>query len=148
MTLSWTRRDWLGLLATAPPDRLADLARPLTADLAHELLRPAEIGAVMTRGRMGGTGAPFNLGEMTVTRCSVRLGDGRVGHAWVQGRARDTARTAALLDALMQGPEAGRVTQQVLEPLAEVRATARRKRAAQAAATRVDFFTLMRGEDG
>ena len=30
----------------------------------------------MVRGRVGGTGAPFNLGEMSVTRCSVRLADG------------------------------------------------------------------------
>ncbi len=34
---------------------------------------PPRPGMTLVRGRMGGTGSPFNLGEMTVTRCVVRL---------------------------------------------------------------------------
>lgn len=80
------RRQALGLLARAPAARLAQL---MPADPAHEVLRAPEIGTVMLRGRAGGTGAAFNLGEIVVTRASIRLADsGTVGHGYVQGRDR------------------------------------------------------------
>ncbi len=138
------RRDWMSLLAKAPPARLAALLPDLPP---HDLLRPAEIGAVMVQGRTGGTGAPFNLGEMTVTRCSLRLADGAVGHAMVQGRDRAHATRAAAADALMQTAAAPRIEAEVLAPLRHEAAARRQARAAKAAATRVEFFTLVRGED-
>lgn len=138
------RKGWMGLLAKVPPARLAALMPELPD---HSLLRPPEIGAVMVRGRVGGTGAPFNLGEMTVTRCSVRLACGTVGHAWVQGRDKAHARRAALADALMQTARAADVQAGVLDPLAAEVAATRAARAGKAAATKVDFFTLVRGED-
>lgn len=138
------RRVWLSLLAKAAPARLAELLPEVPA---HEALRAPEIGAVMVRGRVGGTGAPFNLGEMTVTRASVRLADGTVGHGYVQGRDRAHAARAAVIDALMQGAQAAQIRAQVLDPLAAEAAAARASRSAKAAATRVDFFTLVRGED-
>lgn len=138
------RKGWMSLLAKAPPARLAALLHDLPETA---LLRPAEVGSVMVRGRVGGTGAPFNLGEMTVTRCSLRLDCGAVGHAYVQGRDKDHARRAAVVDALMQTPEAARVEAQVLHPL-RLEAEARRTtRAAKAAATKVEFFTMVRGGD-
>jgi alpha-D-ribose 1-methylphosphonate 5-triphosphate synthase subunit PhnG len=101
----------------------------------------------MVRGRTGGTGAAFNLGEMTVTRCVLRLASGDTGHSYVQGRSKAKARQAALVDALMQGPEAATVRAAVLAPLAEAMADAKRTRAAKAAATKVEFFTMVRGDD-
>ena len=143
------RKGWMGLLARAPATRLADLLADLFgADLpAHALLRAPEIGAVMVRGRVGGSGDAFNLGEMTVTRCSLRMSDGAVGHAYVQGRDRDHARRAALVDALMQTDAAEDVRARILDPLGEEEASRRRARAARAAATKVEFFTMVRGED-
>ncbi|MCF1710813.1 phosphonate C-P lyase system protein PhnG [Tabrizicola sp. J26] len=138
------RRRWMGLAARSGPDRLRELLPDLPA---HELLRTPEIGAVMVQGRAGGTGTPFNLGEMTVTRCSVRLASGEVGHAHVQGRDRDHARRAAILDALMQTDAAPDLEGKVLSPLAQEEAARRASRAARAATTRVEFFTLVRGED-
>ena len=138
------RKDWISLLAKAPADRLASLMPDLPP---HDLLRAPEIGAVMVRGRTGATGAPFNLGEMTVTRCSVRLADGAVGHAWVQGRDKAHARRAAVADALMQTDAAAEIGARVLVPLRAEAEAARAARAGQAAATRVDFFTMVRGED-
>ena len=138
------RKSWMATLAKAPPARLAALLPDLPP---HHVLRQPEIGAVMVRGRVGGTGAAFNLGEMTVTRASVRLGTGEVGHAWVQGRDKGHALRAAAVDALMQTPQAADLAAQVLRPLeAEVQAL-RATRAAKAAATKVDFFTMVRGED-
>lgn len=144
MTDLLARKDWLGLLAKAPPGVLAALWDDAPE---HEVLRAPEVGAVMVRGRMGGTGAPFNLGEMTVTRCSIRLTSGAVGHAYVQGRDKDHARRVALLDALLQGAGAADLRARVLAPLAAAAAEKAERRAAKAAATRVDFFTLVRGED-
>lgn len=138
------RKEWISTLAKAPPAEL----RRLIAELpAHDVLRPAEVGAVMVRGRAGGTGAPFNLGEMSVTRCSVRLADGTVGHAWVQGRDKDHARRAAVVDALMQTDAAQDIRHSVIAPLAEGARARRAARAEKAAGTKVDFFTMVRGED-
>lgn len=134
----------MGLLARAPASRLSGLFSQLPD---HAVLRGPEVGAVMVRGRQGGTGAPFNLGEMTVTRCSVRLACGTAGHAYVQGRDKDHARRAAVIDALLQTDAAGALTRDVLSPLAEAEAERRKTRAAKAAATRVEFFTMVRGED-
>lgn len=137
------RQKWMGLLARSAPARLAALLPELPA---HDLLRGPEIGAVMVQGRVGGTGQPFNLGEMTVTRCSVRLGDA-VGHAHVQGRDRSHAIRAAVMDALMQTEQAASFEAKVLAPLKAEESAARALRAAKAAATKVEFFTLVRGED-
>lgn len=138
------RRDWMGLLARAPSERLATLLPDLPE---AQDLRPPEVGTVMVRGRIGATGAAFNLGEMTVTRCSLRLGSGQVGHAHVEGRDKAHARRAAIIDALMQTDCASDVHARILAPLAQEEATRRATRAAKAAATRVEFFTLVRGED-
>lgn len=142
------RQGWMSLLAKAPPARLADLFAALFPDLPpHETLRSPETGAVMVRGRVSASGAPFNLGEMSVTRCSVRLGCGTVGHAWVQGRDKAHARRAALADALLQTDAAPRLAEGLLAPLAAEAQARRDGRAAKAAATRVEFFTMVRGED-
>ena len=141
------RKGWMSLLARAPEGRIAAL---LDADLerpAFDWLRAPEVGAAMVRGRAGGTGAPFNLGEISVTRCALTLSGGEVGHAYVQGRRKSDAEVAALVDAMMQTDAAGRVHETVLKPLAAERAAAMEARAAKAAATKVDFFTMVRGED-
>ena len=141
------RRARLGLLARAPAARLVALVAGLPDRPAADWLRRPQAGAVMVRGRTGGTGAPFNLGEMTVTRCSLRLPTGEVGHAWVQGRNPAQAEAAALVDALMQTPRAAEVQVAVVAPLAAEEAARRRVRAAKAAATKVEFFTMVRGDD-
>lgn len=138
------RKAWMGLLARAGAQRLAALFPDLPP---HSFLRAPEVGAVMVRGRVGGAGQPFNLGEMTVTRCALRLEDGPVGHAHVQGRDKAHAIRAAAIDALMQTDRAEALRAAVLDPLAAEEAARRQDRAARAAATRVEFFTLVRGED-
>ena len=142
------RKQWMSLLAKAAPARLAALMPDLPDVTKPDvtLLRPPEIGSVMVRGRVGGTGAPFNLGEMTITRCSLRL-DGAVGHAWVQGRDKDHALRAAALDALLQTEQADDIRARILTPLASEAAASTAARATRAAATKVEFFTMVRGED-
>ena len=102
----------------------------------------------MLRGRTGGDGAPFNLGEATVTRAVVELPGGERGYAHILGRDMERARLAAIFDALWQKPgERRAVEERVLKPIAARLAAARAKVSAEVAATRVDFFTLKRGED-
>ena len=137
------RQNWMSVLAKAPPARLADLFPDLPP---HDLVRAPECGAVMVQGRIGGTGAAFNLGEMTVTRCSVTLADGRVGHALVQGRDKAHAQRAAVLDALLQADNP-HLHDQIIQTLATEAALVKAQRAAKAAATKVEFFTMVRGDD-
>lgn len=139
-----SRRDWMGLVARAPLARV-DAHWPDTAP-AFTWLRMPEQGTIMVRGRAGAVGAAFNLGEVTVTRASLRLACGTVGHALVQGRDTRKAERAALLDALLQtefGPE---LQARVLVPLQNAEHAEAEARARRAAATKVDFFTLVRGE--
>lgn len=109
-------------------------------------LRPPEVGLVMLRGRTGGDGAPFNLGEATVSRAAVRLADGRTGFAYRLGRASSEVRIAAILDALWQGGERAEV-ERLLAPVAARLGAETAAVKAEVATTRVDFFTLVRGED-
>jgi len=113
-----------------------------------EVLRAPETGLIMLRGRIGGSGAPFNVGEASVTRAVVRLADGTVGYGYQLGRSHDRARLAAMIDAFGQD----RNRRDVLEtgfitPVMRRRQADDEARQAEAAATKVDFFTMMRGED-
>ena len=122
--------------------RLSAIALP-----AHENLRQPENGLVMVRGRIGGDGAPFNLGEATVSRAAVRLSTGEVGFGYTLGRDGAKARMIALCDALVQSDQfAGAVETEVLAPLRAAMIAERNRKAEEAAATRVDFYTLVRGE--
>jgi alpha-D-ribose 1-methylphosphonate 5-triphosphate synthase subunit PhnG len=113
----------------------------------YENLREPENGLVMVRGRAGGDGAPFNLGEATVSRAAVRITSGEVGFGYTLGRDREKAQMIALCDALVQSNEfAAAVEANVLAPLRAAMMATQARKAAETAATRVDFYTLVRGE--
>ncbi len=133
----------MSILARASAEAIeAGLARhgPLPA---WTLIRGPETGLAMVRGRAGGSGAPFNLGEVTVTRCTVRLESGIVGHAYIMGRDERRAELAAAADAMLQEPVSGAALLDTLvPPLAATQDGARLERAEKAAATKVEFFAL------
>ncbi|MEO0341928.1 MAG: phosphonate C-P lyase system protein PhnG [Pseudomonadota bacterium] len=140
------RKDWMSLLAKTAPATLQAACADL--DLPQDVsdLRVPEIGGVMVRGREGATGNAFNLGEMTVTRAAVQLGDGTIGYSYVQGRDRDHARLAAILDAMLQTDRTEEILQSVIQPLKVVLAEKRAASQVKADQTKVDFFTMVRGE--
>ncbi len=141
------RAAWMRVLALAPWSDLQAHAQGF-ADTPHDTLRAPETGLVMLRGRMGATGAAFNFGEATVTRCTIRLADGTEGHAYVLGRNGSHARLAAVCDALLQQEHAhDGVTRSVILPLEENMRLRHAEVSAKAAATKVDFFTMVRGDD-
>ncbi|HXZ09480.1 MAG TPA: phosphonate C-P lyase system protein PhnG [Paraburkholderia sp.] len=148
------RRAWMAVLARTPRAELeAAFNRALdgVAAPAFDWLRPPETGLAMVRGRIGGSGDAFNLGEATVTRATLRLrepaGHAPVGVACHLGRDRRRAEIAALADALLQMPEQHpRLYAQLIEPLAARIVAEREARQQDAAATRVEFFTMVRGD--
>lgn len=142
------RKEWMGVLARSGTDSLEAAYARLDPEPRFEHLRPPEVGMTMVRARAEARGERFNLGEMTMCRCSVRLEDGSVGHGFVAGRDRRHAELAALFDALLQDPDSGPALRRaVIDPLSASLAEGRRQRAAKTAATRVNFFTMVRGQD-
>jgi alpha-D-ribose 1-methylphosphonate 5-triphosphate synthase subunit PhnG len=142
------RRRAMGLLARAALPELAFPVARLWPNHGARDLKPVETGLVMLRGRAGGDGAPFNLGEATVTRAVVELPGGERGYGHILGRDVERARLAAVLDALWQARSSRKTVETcVLGPIAQRLQAERAKADAETASTRVDFFTLVRGED-
>ncbi|RON45757.1 phosphonate C-P lyase system protein PhnG [Pseudomonas frederiksbergensis] len=140
------RQHWIGVLARARRSELLPFENALR-DVEYQMIRAPEIGMTLVRGRMGGNGAPFNVGEMSVTRCVVRLADGRTGYSYLAGRDKAHAELAALADAHLQGAQQRHWFDQVITPLASAQAERQARKAADTAATKVEFFTLVRGEN-
>ena len=139
------RQRWLSVLAKAPAARLAALWDGLAPAPAYTLLRRPEIGLVMVKGRISGSGAPFCAGEMTATRAAVRLASGEIGIGYVGGRGARHAEIAAAIDALGQRPDwQARLENEIIAPLEAEAAARHRAISARAAATKVDFFTVAR----
>lgn len=146
-TMQTARAGWLGTLAKARPADIEAVWPEHAEPMAFEWLRAPQPGLVMVRGRAGGTGNPFNLGELTVTRCALRLADGTVGQSYVQGRDKHHAELAARLDALLQGERRDELLAAVIAPLRQKLEQRRLERSRKAASTKVEFFTMVRGED-
>ena len=140
------RQHWIGVLARARRDELQPFEDALR-DIEYQLIRAPEIGMTLVRGRMGGNGAPFNVGEMSVTRCVVRLADGRTGYSYLAGRDKVHAELAALADAHLQGAQQRHWLTDMITPLAHAQAGRRAQKEAETATTKVEFFTLVRGEN-
>lgn len=141
------RQTAMGLLAKASRAELQAAFDALDDKPAAQPVRGPETGLVMVRGRIGGGGTPFNLGEATVTRASVRLDDGTVGHGQALGTDGVKARLAAIFDALFQQPARRAEVAALVAAVAARIAGEDAEKARQTAATRVDFFTMVRGED-
>jgi alpha-D-ribose 1-methylphosphonate 5-triphosphate synthase subunit PhnG len=137
----------MAVLADASIDDIEQGLRQIPEPVDHIELRPPETGLVMLRGRIGGDGSPFNLGEAPVTRAAVRIASGEVGFSYILGRDAKKARLCAICDALWQSRHRASVERWVLAPIQARLEAARAAERAQTAATRVDFFTLVRGED-
>ncbi|MCW8175323.1 phosphonate C-P lyase system protein PhnG [Verminephrobacter aporrectodeae] len=147
------RANWMALLARAPLGLLESALHEHAAGPARWLRAP-ETGLMMVQGRVGGTGERFHLGEVSVTRCALRVGvgadavdaaDAAVGVAYVLGRSHRHAQLAALADALLQDPaQKPALDARLLEPIRCHLRRAQAARQARAASTKVDFFTVAR----
>lgn len=142
------RQAWLAVLARASVDELERAWMALTPPPVFRFLRPPETGLAQVRARTGGTGPQFNLGEATVSRCTVQLESGEIGVGHVMGRNGRQAELVAVFDALLQDPAQGQPLQRdVIARLAQHQTARKRRDAAATANTKVDFFTMVRGDD-
>lgn len=142
------RQRWMRILARVSKEKLTDawlrLAEPRPD---YQFLKSPEIGTVMVRGRAGGTGMRFNLGEMTVTRCVVQISDGHIGHAYVAGSDHRHAELAAVFDALLQDPSRRpELESSLIAPWEQAIEASHAARWSKVAPTKVDFFTMVRGD--
>jgi alpha-D-ribose 1-methylphosphonate 5-triphosphate synthase subunit PhnG len=141
------RQQWMAILAKARPEDLEEAWRSLKQKAKYRFLRPPETGLVTVRARAGGSGRQFNLGEMTVTRCTVQIEVGTTGTAYVRGRSNRHAELAALFDALLQDPSRyPSLMDDVIRPIENALRERKAMIGKKAASTRVEFFTMVRGD--
>ena len=142
------RQRWLSVLAHSSAALLETHWQALNLQPAFTLIRPAEIGLTRLQARMGATGKRFVMGDATVTRAVVQLSDGTLGYSYLLGRDKAHAERCALLDALLQQPETRLLLEEkIITPLAAWRDEQRQLRAREIASSKVDFFTLVRGDN-
>ncbi|MCG8543125.1 MAG: phosphonate C-P lyase system protein PhnG [Alphaproteobacteria bacterium] len=134
------RARWLSILASSDPAEVSDAWEGLKNKPDFTWLKKPERGAVLLRGKISSDGAPFNFGEMTVTRCSVQLSDGPVGVAYIPGRSKRHAMIVAVLDGLLQRKGQGsRTARAIVEDLARSLEAKERAAAKKTQETRVNF---------
>ncbi len=141
------RQKWMAILAKSNLNQLETKVAEIGTLPEYSFIRPPEIGLTMVRGRAGGTGQVFNLGEMTITRCTLKIEE-VIGFGYLAGRSYRHAELAALCDGLMQIPEWHDIVQSIVIEFLE--AEAKRKteiQQCQTEATKVNFFTLKRGDE-
>lgn len=141
------RQRWLAVLAKANVDALAQAWAAIPDKPHYIFLRSPETGLAQIRARTGGTGQPFHVGEVTLTRCTVRLENGETGVGYVTGRDKRHAELIAVFDAMLQAPIQGKQLQaDVIAVLATTQAQQARREAEAAATSKVNFFTMVRGD--
>lgn len=138
------RQEWMRVLARAGQELLQFEAE--LAPYEYRYIRKPETGMVMARGAMGGRGQAFNVGEVTVTRCVVRMADGAMGYSYVLGRSVRQAELAAVVDGLLQGTEADFWFEKIIMPLLQGQQQRRQRREQEVAGSKVNFFTMVRGD--
>lgn len=140
------RQNWISTLSKADPAALLAQWREVRVEErpTYDMLRPPEIGLVMVRGRAGGVGDRFNLGEMTVTRCAVRLASGETGVSYRGGRDKEAAEVAAVLDGMLQRPGSSPTAHAIIQRLEQALVAERAEQARRSGATKVQFFTMTR----
>lgn len=143
-----TRQHWMAVLANASFQDLLKYWQAMQLDPVCEVVREPEVGLVKLQGRIGGTGQRFNVADTVISRATIRLQDGTLGFAYLRGRAKQHALLAAMLDALLQQQQHHQnLMERVINPLYQLQALLQQKKMADAAFSKVDFFTLIRGED-
>ncbi|NOH62227.1 phosphonate C-P lyase system protein PhnG [Vibrio sp. RE88] len=148
MTALKERQKWMSVLAQSQFSELKSRWDTLALAPEYAMVRQSEIGLAQVRARMGSTGRQFNVGDATITRAVIKLSSGELGYSYLQGRNKPHAELAAVIDALMQNDQYLEVlNSQLIEPLAALKHERDSQRAQEVASSKVDFFTMVRGED-
>lgn len=141
------RQHWMNILARTPLAAIETAWATLPEQPEYTFLRQPETGLVMVQARTNGSGSPFSMGEITLTRCAVNI-NGTVGHAYIAGRDKKHAELAAVFDGLLQQAAYNdQLSKSVIEPMEKALTQKQQTKAEHVASTKVDFFTMVRGED-
>ncbi|PSV29244.1 phosphonate C-P lyase system protein PhnG [Photobacterium sp. GB-72] len=141
------RQKWMAVLARCDHRALANGWQQLGLDPSYHFVREPEIGLAQVRARMGSTGSQFNIGDVTMTRTVIQLDSGELGYSYITGRDKSHSEIAAVIDALMQTSMQSDLHHRLINPLNADIAKQEQYRAQQVSASKVDFFTMVRGED-
>lgn len=142
-----SRQNWLSVLAHSEPTTLATLWSQQNLQPNYTLLRAPQTGLAQVQGRMGATGNAYNIGDVTLTRAVVKLASNEIGVGYIAGRNKDHCLRVALVDALLQHKDFFQVLyDNVIKPLRQQRQQATQQHEAATNQSKVDFFTLVRGE--
>lgn len=141
------RAYWMSVLSRSRAEALLSFWQPINIVADYQILRPTEIGLIQLQGRMESTGQRFMVGDMTVTRAALQIKDGICGYSYILGRDKTHAERCALIDALLQTQSAfNQLWKNVVSPLAKQQQAEHDRQRREVAASRVNFFTLVRGE--
>ncbi|MGS2716621.1 phosphonate C-P lyase system protein PhnG [Eionea flava] len=148
------RQQLLSILSVSSSNDLLHYWDALSITARYETLKKPEVGMVMVRAKTGGTGSPFNMGEMTVTRSVVSLQhvnghscDAIIGFGYTAGRQKEKAECIAVIDACCQLSDyQALIFEQLLVPLQAIKSDKNRAHADKVDTTKVNFFTMVRGE--
>jgi alpha-D-ribose 1-methylphosphonate 5-triphosphate synthase subunit PhnG len=141
------RQRWMSVLAKSSVEELEEAYERVGETVEYHLLRKPETGLIMVRGRARDSGTQFNLGEMTVTHCTLETEKGTIGTACVMGCNHRHAEMAALFDALLQESSwCSQLLETVISPIEQTYHKRKEMISKKTASTKVDFFTMIRGE--
>lgn len=148
MTDVTQRSYWISTLAQSEYAQIVEHWQATELEPSYQVIRQPEIGLAQVRARMGSTGNPFNMGDVTITRAAIKLDTGEMGYSYLCGRNKPHAELAAVIDGMLQsGVHRQALMQQIIEPLVALKFERDQQRAKEVATSKVDFFTLVRGED-
>lgn len=142
-----SRQHWLSVLARMTIQELTDARSALEMCPPYENVREPQSGLMMAEGRAGGSGGRFNLGQISVSRAAVRLNTGELGIGYCLGQNEAQAELIALFDALLQTDRQNELSAAVIEPAHRKQRAAADLKSRKAASSKVDFFTMVRGDN-
>lgn len=99
------RKKRFEILARADSATLSPIAEEVLRTAKVDVLKKPETSLVMLRALDSITGDPFNMGEVLVTECEVRLGN-HVGYSLIMGEEPERALAAAIIDAALESGRA------------------------------------------
>jgi alpha-D-ribose 1-methylphosphonate 5-triphosphate synthase subunit PhnG len=134
------------ILSLSPTGELERIFNIFKLEKDPLVLRAPESGLIMARGRIAGTGSPFNLGELFLSRTAVSI-LGFVGYGYCLCQSPYHAYLAACLDSLAQNPSYAELVEKELSLLQLAREKEIEKESRKTDKTKVEFFTLVRGDD-
>jgi len=141
------RQEWIALLAKADPFLLKKAEKQLGKGIEYAYITKPETGMIMVRARADNKKSGFCLGEISVTKCILKIEKKIMGYAMVMGSDHDHAKNAALFDGLLQIPEySSKLMQTLIPELKKISRNEKKKQAKQNQDTKVEFFTMKRGE--